>query len=147
VLFDAAGFRPDTFLPEVGATVGDALLAPHRSYLSAIKPLLDRRLIKGMAHITGGGITENLPRILPEGTAATIDRKTWGIPPLFVLLQQRGGIVTDEMFRAFNMGIGLIVACAPADSETVLDALRSSGSSPIVIGRVTSGQRDVHYTT
>ena len=147
VLFDAAGFRPDTFLPEVGATVGDALLAPHRSYLNAIKPLLDGRLIKGMAHITGGGITENLPRILPEGTAATIDRKAWGIPPLFRLLEKRGGIATDEMFRAFNMGIGLIVACAPADSETVLDALRSSGSSPIVIGRVTSGQRDVHYTT
>jgi phosphoribosylformylglycinamidine cyclo-ligase len=100
-----------------------------------------------MAHITGGGITENLPRILPEGTAATIDRKAWGIPPLFRLLEKRGGIATDEMFRAFNMGIGLIIACAPADSETVLDALRSSGSSPIVIGRVTSGQRDVHYTT
>jgi phosphoribosylformylglycinamidine cyclo-ligase len=147
VLFDAAGFRPDTFLPEVGATVGDALLAPHRSYLSAIKPLLDRRLIKGMAHITGGGITENLPRILTEGTAAMIDRKAWGIPPLFVLLQQRGGIATDEMFRAFNMGIGLIVACAPADSEPVADALRSSGSSPLVIGRVTSGHREVHYTT
>jgi phosphoribosylformylglycinamidine cyclo-ligase len=112
-----------------------------------IKPLLDQRLIKGMAHITGGGITENLPRILPEGTAATIDRKAWVIPPLFMLLQQRGGIATDEMFRAFNMGIGLIVACAPSDSQTVVDTLRSSGSAPIVIGRVTSGHRDVHYTT
>jgi phosphoribosylformylglycinamidine cyclo-ligase len=147
VLFDAAGFRPDTFLPEAGATVGDALLAPHRSYLHTIKPLLDRRLIKGMAHITGGGITENLPRILPEGTAAMIERKSWNIPPLFMLLQQRGGIATDEMFRAFNMGIGLIVACAPPDSETMVDALRSSGSFPIVIGRVTSGHREVHYTT
>jgi phosphoribosylformylglycinamidine cyclo-ligase len=147
VLFDAAGFRPDTFLPEAGATVGDALLAPHRSYLHTIKPLLDRRLIKGMAHITGGGITENLPRILPEGTAAMIERKSWNIPPLFMLLQQRGGIATDEMFRAFNMGIGLIVACAPSDSQTVVDTLRSSGSAPIVIGRVTSGHRDVHYTT
>ena len=147
VLFDAAGFRPDTFLPEAGATVGDALLAPHRSYLHTIKPLLDRRLIKGMAHITGGGITENLPRILPEGTAAMIERKSWNIPPLFMLLQQRGGIATDEMFRAFNMGIGLIVACAPPDSETMVDALRSSGSFPIVSGRVTSGHREVHYTT
>jgi phosphoribosylformylglycinamidine cyclo-ligase len=147
VLFDAVGFRPDTFLPEVGATVGDALLAPHRSYLNAIKPLLDQRLIKGMAHITGGGITENLPRILPEGTAASIDRQTWSIPPLFGLLQQRGGIATDEMFRAFNMGIGLIVACAPSDSQPVVEALRSSGSGPIVIGSVTTGHRGVRYTT
>jgi phosphoribosylformylglycinamidine cyclo-ligase len=147
VLFDAAGLRPDTFLQEVGATVADALLAPHRSYLRAIRPLLDKRLIKGMAHITGGGITENLPRILPDGTAASIDRNAWEIPPLFTLLQQRGGIDTGEMFRAFNMGIGLIVACAHLDAETVVNALRSSGSAPVLIGRVTSGDRDVRYTT
>jgi phosphoribosylformylglycinamidine cyclo-ligase len=147
VLFDTAGLRPDTFLQEVGATVADALLAPHRSYLRAIRPLLDKRLIKGMAHITGGGITENLPRILPDGTAASIDRNAWEIPPLFTLLQQRGGIDTSEMFRAFNMGIGLIVACAHLDAETVVNALRSSGSAPVLIGRVTSGDRDVRYTT
>jgi phosphoribosylformylglycinamidine cyclo-ligase len=147
VLFDAAGLRPDAFLPEVGATVGDALLSPHRSYLNAIKPLLDTRLIKGMAHITGGGITENLPRILPDGTAASIDRNAWAIPPLFALLQERGGIDSGEMFRAFNMGIGLIVACAHADAEAVVQALRSSGSAPVLIGRVTSGDRAVNYTT
>jgi phosphoribosylformylglycinamidine cyclo-ligase len=146
VLFEAAGLRADAFLPEVGATVGDALLEPHRSYLHVVKPLLERRLVKGMAHITGGGITENLPRILPEGTAATIDGKAWDIPPLFTFLQQRGGIATDEMFRAFNMGIGLILACAPADSALVVDALRSSGSAPVVIGRVTNGHRDVRYS-
>ena len=146
VLFDADGLRADTFVPELAATVGDALLAPHRSYLNAIKPLLDQGLVRGMAHITGGGITENLPRVLPEGTAAMIDRKTWDVPPMFTFLQQRGGIASDEMFRAFNMGIGLIVVCAPSDAVTVVDALQLSGSAPVVIGRVTGGNRDVHYT-
>jgi phosphoribosylformylglycinamidine cyclo-ligase len=146
VLFEAAALRADTFLPEVGATVGDALLEPHRSYLDVIRPLLDRRLVKGMAHITGGGITENLPRILPDGTGATIECNAWNVPPLFTLLQQRGGIAADEMFRAFNMGIGLIVACASADSAAVVDALRSSGSAPVVIGRVTNGHRGVRYS-
>src|SRR5207342_2388930 len=112
VLFDAAGLRHDAFVPELGATVGDALLAPHRSYLNAIRPLLARGLVKGMAHITGGGITENLPRVLPEGTAAAVDPGAWDMPPLFSFLQQRGRIATDEMLRAFNMGIGLIVVCA-----------------------------------
>ncbi len=146
VLFDAAGFRHDTFVPEIGATVGDALLAPHRSYLNAIRPLLERGLVKGMAHITGGGITENLPRVLPEGTAAAVNPKAWQTPPLFSFLQRRGGIAPDEMMRAFNMGIGLIVVCAPSNTESALDALQQSGSSPVLIGRVTSGQRDVRYT-
>jgi phosphoribosylformylglycinamidine cyclo-ligase len=146
VLFDAAGLRPDVFVPEIGATVGDALLAPHRSYLNAIKPLLERGLVKGMAHITGGGITENLPRVLPEGTAAAVNPGAWEMPPLFSFLQQRGRIATDEMLRAFNMGIGLIVVCAPSDTRPAVDALRQSGSSPVLIGRVTTGRRDVRYT-
>ena len=146
VLFDAAGLRPDVFVPEIGATVGEALLAPHRSYLNAIKPLLERGLVKGMAHITGGGITENLPRVLPEGTAAAVNPGAWDMPPLFSFLQQRGRIATDEMLRAFNMGIGLIVVCAPSDTGPAVDALRQSGSSPVLIGRVTTGRREVRYT-
>jgi phosphoribosylformylglycinamidine cyclo-ligase len=146
VLFDVAGLRAETFVPEIGATVGDALLAPHRSYLHAIKALLARGLVKGMAHITGGGITENLPRILPEGAAASIDLHAWSVPPIFTFMQQRGGIDTDEMLRAFNMGIGLIVVCAGLDTEPVVDALRRSGAPPTVIGRVTAGNRVVRYT-
>jgi phosphoribosylformylglycinamidine cyclo-ligase len=146
VLFDAAGLRHDAFVPEIGATVADALLAPHRSYLNAIRPLLERGLVKGMAHITGGGITENLPRVLPEGTAAAVNPGAWHTPPLFSFLQQRGGIAADEMMRAFNMGIGLIVVCAPDDTGPALDALQQSASSPVLIGRVTAGQRDVRYT-
>jgi phosphoribosylformylglycinamidine cyclo-ligase len=145
VLFELAGFRPDTIVPELGVTAADALLAPHVSYLHAMRPLLDRGVVKGMAHITGGGITENLPRILPEGTAARIERRAWTVPPLFTLLQQRGGIAEDEMLRAFNMGVGLIVACASTDADVVVESLRSSGVAPAVIGRVIPGSRDVRY--
>ena len=110
VFFDVCGFAADTVVPELGVSIGEALLAPHRSYLRAVSPLLEAGLVKGMAHITGGGITENLPRVFPEGCAATIDPSAWTVPPLFRLLAERGQIATDEMFRAFNMGIGLIIA-------------------------------------
>src|SRR6185503_5862094 len=119
VLFETAGWTPGTFVQEIGATVGDALLAPHRSYLQLVQPLLARDQVKGMAHITGGGITENLPRILPDGCAAEIDLRSWQVPPIFEVLQRRGGIATDEMFRAFNMGVGLVIACAARDAQRV----------------------------
>src|SRR6185437_10613843 len=112
VLFDTAGFGVDSFVPELGATVGDALLAPHRSYLPVVRPMLAQDLVKGMAHITGGGLTENVPRTVPEGCAAEIDRRAWTVPPIFHLLEQQGGIARAEMFRAFNMGIGMVVICA-----------------------------------
>jgi phosphoribosylformylglycinamidine cyclo-ligase len=145
VLFDVGGLRPETFVGELGATAGDALLAPHRSYLGPVRPFLDRGVVKGMAHITGGGITENLPRVLPEGTAAEVDTRAWTTPPIFVYLQQRGRIATDEMFRAFNMGIGLIVVCADADAQSVLDELARAECASSLIGRVIHGARDVHY--
>jgi phosphoribosylformylglycinamidine cyclo-ligase len=145
VMFETAGYAPDTFVPELGATVADALLAPHRSYLRAVQPLLVRGLVKGMAHITGGGITENLPRVLPENASASIDTRTWNVPPVFRLLQERGGIASSEMFRAFNMGIGLIVVCAPSEAGSVVDALKGSGESPAVLGHVIVGARDVRY--
>jgi len=130
VLFDVCRYSPDTFVDEIGTTVGEALLAVHRSYLAGMRPLLRAGVVKGMAHITGGGITENLPRVLPEGCGAEIDRRAWIVPPLFQLIQQRGGIADDEMYRAFNMGIGLIVVCAAPD------AARIAGP---VIGRVVEG--------
>ena len=135
VLFEVSGLRPESLVPEIGATIADALLAPHRSYLHAIRPLLDVRVVKGMAHITGGGITENLPRVLPQGCGAVIDRGAWRVPPIFTFIQERGGIATDEMFRAFNMGIGLIVVCDPQKCAEV--ARTASGA--IVIGEVVAG--------
>jgi phosphoribosylformylglycinamidine cyclo-ligase len=147
VFFEVAGWTPDTMVVELGTTLGDALLATHRSYLPSLRPLLARGagIIKGLAHITGGGITENLPRILPEGCAAEIDRSAWPVPPLFRLLQQRGGIATDEMFRAFNMGIGMIAACATRDADRLLADLAATGEEPVRLGRVVAGDRAVAY--
>ena len=146
VLFEVSALLPDTFVPELGTTIADALLAPHRSYLSAMRPLVEGNLVKGLAHITGGGITENLPRTLPEGCAAEIDRRAWDVPPLFRFLQQRGSIATDEMFRVFNMGIGLVVVCAERDSESVIQTLTRGGESRAVrLGTVVAGDRTVHY--
>jgi phosphoribosylformylglycinamidine cyclo-ligase len=146
VLFDVAGWTPDTKVPSLGTTVGEALLAPHRSYLSIVRPLIERHYVKGLAHITGGGMTENLPRILPDGCAAEIDRHAWTVPPIFGLLQERGGITQDEMFRAFNMGIGLVIACAARDAERVINSLARFGeTSAARIGFVVAGDRAVRY--
>jgi phosphoribosylformylglycinamidine cyclo-ligase len=143
VLFDVAGWTPDTFVRELGTTVGDALLAPHRSYLSAVRPLIDRRCAKGLAHITGGGLTENVPRTLPEGCTAEIELRSWPVPPIFQLLQQHGGIAREEMFRAFNMGVGLVVVCASSDAEQAMALLREAGA--FRMGVVAAGERSVRY--
>jgi len=146
VLFEHAGFKPGDFVPELGTTVGGALLAPHRSYLRLMLPLLDAGLIKGMAHITGGGITDNLPRILPDGCDGAIDATAWEVPPIFTLLRSRGGIGITEMFRTFNMGIGLIAVGAAADRNEVLRRLAAAGEpGAAVIGTVTPGSRTVQY--
>ena len=146
VLFETAGWAADTFVAELGSTVGEALLAPHRSYLPLVQPLLARQSLKGLAHITGGGITENLPRVLPEGCSAEIDLRAWNVPAVFRLLQERGEIARDEMFRAFNMGIGLILVCPPREAERVINTLARTGEPHAVrIGFVTSGPRQVIY--
>jgi phosphoribosylformylglycinamidine cyclo-ligase len=146
VFFEMAGWTPDTFVPEVGTTIGEALLAPHRSYLRLVQPLLERDWVKGLAHITGGGLTENLPRTLPDGCAAEIDLHSWTIPPLFQLLQARGSIAREEMFRAFNMGVGLVIVCTSRDAERVLNTLMLGGEpSAFRLGFVVSGERSVRY--
>jgi phosphoribosylformylglycinamidine cyclo-ligase len=146
VLFEMAGWQADTFVAELGTTVGDALLASHRSYLSLVRPLLERQSVRGLAHITGGGITENLPRVLPEGCAAEIDPRAWDMPALFRLLQERGQIAREEMFRAFNMGIGLVIVCAAREAERVINMLARAGEPHAVrIGFVVSGNRQVNY--
>jgi phosphoribosylformylglycinamidine cyclo-ligase len=135
IVFERLGLEVDSHVPELGRTVADALLAPHRSYLPVVRPLLESGRIRGMAHITGGGITENLPRILPPGTAAAIHTRAWTVPPLFQWLQQAGGVPDDDMFRTFNMGIGLILVAARADGETVMKDL---GADSHVIGEIVS---------
>jgi phosphoribosylformylglycinamidine cyclo-ligase len=145
VFFEVCGLTVHTPVRELRSTVGEALLAEHRSYLRAVQSLLEARLVKGMAHITGGGITENLPRILPEGCAAEIDRGSWDVPELFRYIEARGGVPNDDMFRTFNMGIGLIIACAEGQRQRVTDLLLSADEQPVAIGRVVDGDRDVRY--
>jgi phosphoribosylformylglycinamidine cyclo-ligase len=146
IAFDIAGLSFDSVVAEVGGAIGDALMVPHRSYLRTLRPLLDRQLVKGLAHITGGGITDNLPRILPEGTGAAIARDGWGVPPLFQWLQRTGQVSDGEMLRAFNMGVGMIVACQARHQSEVLAMLHTSGGrGASVIGAIVTGTRTVDY--
>jgi len=135
IVFDGLGLGVGDELAGVGR-VGDVLLRPHRSYLHVMAPLLDVEVVKGMAHITGGGLPENLPRTLPEGLGARIDPHAWDVPPLFRVLQEAGGVSTDEMFRTFNMGIGFVVICGPDRQVEVMGRLASSGEAARVIGRI-----------
>jgi phosphoribosylformylglycinamidine cyclo-ligase len=145
IVFDHLALRADSHVEALGRTVGDALLTPHRSYLHAVYPLVAKGALKGMAHITGGGITDNLPRILPSGTAARIDRASWQVPAVFEWLQQSGDVPVDDMFRTFNMGVGLILVCPPALAGTVVEDLRTRHESPVVIGEITRGTQTVEY--
>jgi phosphoribosylformylglycinamidine cyclo-ligase len=146
IVFDRLALTVDAYVPDIGRTVGEALLEPHRSYLRAIQPLLQAGLVKGMAHITGGGMTENLPRILPPNLAAEVNTRSWSIPPLFEWLRRSGQIPIDDMRRTFNLGVGLIVACSASDAGRVLELLKDSGEQPSPIGRVVAGEREVRYT-
>jgi len=111
----------DRYYPELGRTLGEELLEPHRCYYHQLKPLLP--LIKGMAHITGGGLIDNVPRVLPQGMAAKFNGRSWAIPPIFQLIQQRGNISHSEMYRVFNMGIGMVVICSPDNVKQIVEAL------------------------
>jgi phosphoribosylformylglycinamidine cyclo-ligase len=145
IVFDHLGLSADDAVEEIGGSVGEVLLTPHRSYLHAVYPLVAKGAIKGMAHITGGGMTDNLPRVLPSGTAARVNRESWPVAPIFTWLQQAGSVPVDDMFRTFNMGIGLILVCTPSLVDTVIEDLRTRHESPVVIGEVIRGDRDVHY--
>jgi phosphoribosylformylglycinamidine cyclo-ligase len=134
IAFEVLGLEVGSYVDELDSTVGEALLQPHRSYLRPILPLLDTAWIKGMAHITGGGITENLPRTLPAGVSFSLDRQTWIVPPLFTWLQRGGGIDDAEMFRAFNMGVGLVIVIGREVASEVLAALRDGGEAAWVLG-------------
>ena len=146
IAFDVAGLRADSTVPELGGRIGEILLTPHRSYLPLIRPLLPARVIKGMAHITGGGITENLPRILPEGTHARIDRSRWNVPTIFRWLQAAGQVPDGDMWRTFNMGIGLVLACDAGSVDEIRRALAAAGEGrAVVIGDVRAGGEGVVY--
>jgi phosphoribosylformylglycinamidine cyclo-ligase len=148
IVFEHLGLRVDSHVPELGRTVGEALLEPHRSYLSLIRPLLDGGRIKAMAHITGGGITDNLPRVLPHGTAAVVDAAAWEVPPLFRWLRKAGNVPAEDMMRTFNMGIGLVIVAAAERAEQLIEELAARGGRDAkVIGDVVAGEPpSVSYT-
>lgn len=139
LFFEDAGYEADTYLEQLGETVGAALLKSHVSYLGDLEGLLDAGTIKGLAHITGGGLLENIPRILPEATGVEIKRGSWPVLPIFEVMKQLGNIEESEMFRTFNMGIGMVVVCAPENSEQTRAAL----DSVYEIGRVVKGSKKV----
>ncbi len=141
LLFEVAGYGPKTLLPEVGMTVGDALLAVHRSYLKPIRALIGARLLRGAAHITGGGITDNTPRMLPAEMAAQIDTAAWRIPPIFEVLREIGKVPEDDYRRTFNLGVGMILA-VPGRSAAKAEALLAGlGEQPFRVGRVIARKR------
>lgn len=124
------------FYPQLGKTLGEELLMPHRCYYHELKPVL--ALIKGLAHITGGGYGGNIPRILPEGLGVHIDKNSWDIPAVFKLIQQRGNIDAGEMYRVFNMGIGMVLICSSQDTSKIIEALPQVG----VIGEIIKTERE-----
>jgi phosphoribosylformylglycinamidine cyclo-ligase len=136
LLFDVAGYGPRTFLPDVDATVADALLAVHRSYLKPIRALMDAGLLRGAAHITGGGITDNTPRMMPKEFGVVIETSAWRIPPLFELLRRVGDIPLDDYRRTLNLGIGMILAVPSRGVSKAEALLKKLGEAPIQIGSV-----------
>jgi phosphoribosylformylglycinamidine cyclo-ligase len=138
-LFEVAAYEPHTPIAELGVTAGEALLLPHLSYLKPLDGLLDQGVIKGLAHITGGGLTDNIPRILPEGTAVKINKESWTTPPLFELLRRLGNVSESEMYRTFNVGLGMVIVCSPSDADRIASHLREFYR----IGEVVTGNREV----
>ena len=143
LFFEIAGHDVNTPLEQVGATVGEALLQQHKSYLRPLEGLLDSGTIKGLAHITGGGLTDNIPRILPAGTAVEVDKESWPILPIFSLMQELGNVPEADMYRTFNMGVGMVIACAEADAGSIKTHCVERGERCYEIGRVVSGNREV----
>jgi len=141
LFFEVAGYGPKTLLPEVGATVGDALLAVHRSYLKPIRALMAAKLLRGAAHITGGGITDNTPRMMPKNFGVTIDTASWKIPALFEALRRIGDIPEDDYRRTLNLGVGMILAVPARGAAKAEGVLRKLGETPFRIGAVVEMKR------
>jgi phosphoribosylformylglycinamidine cyclo-ligase len=143
VLFDHAQLTVDTYIEDLGQTVGDALLAPHLCYANAVLPVLENFDVHGMAHLTGGGFYDNIPRTLPADCRAMIDRRAWEPLPIFNLIQKLGNVAESEMFRTFNMGIGYVLIVPREQATFITEELRRNGANAAVIGEVARGGHDV----
>jgi phosphoribosylformylglycinamidine cyclo-ligase len=141
-IIEQDGWKLDEALPgREGRTLAEALLEPTRIYVRALLPLVQQGLIKGLAHITGGGLLENIPRVLPDGCHAMIDTRNWALPPLFTMLQAGGHVAPEEMARTFNCGVGMAVIVASGQAEQVAKALEEAGETVLEIGRIEKGPR------
>ena len=145
LLFDVAGFKPQTNVEQLGTTVGAELLKVHRSYLRPLRALAEAKLLRGAAHITGGGITDNTPRMLPKGLCARIELRSWPVLPVFELLEEIGNVARDEMLRTFNMGLGVIVAVPGRRRKGAEALLAEMNERAYVVGSITKGRRRVRY--
>ncbi len=143
VAFEIAGLQPDEHIQSLGVSIGEALLKIHKSYLRAVRALMKEHPIAGMAHITGGGISGNLSRILPEGLRAVINKPSWLIPPIFDFLRSKGDIDENDMFEAFNMGIGFIIVLDAKDAPEAMHTLKAEGETPFRIGKIEKGDTAV----
>ena len=147
ILFEDLGKRPTDKLEDLGgSSIADALLAPHLSYLRALEPLLVEGLVHAMAHITGGGFYDNIPRVLPEGLDVVIQAGSWPVPPIFRVLEREGDVSFDEMHRVFNMGIGMVLLVAPERARRAAELLTAGGQPHHLIGTVVEGDRRVEVS-
>jgi phosphoribosylformylglycinamidine cyclo-ligase len=146
VIFDQCGLMHQDLVPGTRTTVSEALLAVHRSFLKPVTALLAKHIaIRGMAHITGGGFIDNIPRVLPDNCNAVIDRASWTPPMVFTFIERQGKVDRDEMYRVFNMGIGYVIVVRQADAKKTLDMLQSMKTGPVVVGKIEKGTRQVIY--
>jgi phosphoribosylformylglycinamidine cyclo-ligase len=146
IVFDRMGLTPDSPFPDEEGSVADVLLRVHKSYLRSLYPLIEAGRIRGLAHVTGGGLTDNVPRILPDGVSARFDRSTWTIPALFRVLQREGGVDEREMYRAFNMGVGMAAVVAPGDADAAVRDLRAAGEQAWIAGEIVPGDGTVQLS-
>jgi phosphoribosylformylglycinamidine cyclo-ligase len=146
LLFEVAHYSAETYVNEIKNKVGNELMRTHKSYWPALRRLIDGQCVAALAHITGGGITENLPRVLPRGTAAVIEMGTWPVLPLFEHLQQLGNVPQDEMLRTFNMGLGMLLVVPSAKFKKAQSVLERVGEKAYTIGRIVKGERKVTYS-
>jgi len=146
LLFEVAHYSPETYVNEIKNKVGNELMRTHRSYWPVLKKLIDSECVSALAHITGGGITENLPRVLPRGTAAAIELGSWPVLPIFEHLQQLGNVAQDEMLRTFNMGLGMLLVVPSAKFKKAQTVLERVGEKSFTIGRIVKGERKVTYS-
>jgi phosphoribosylformylglycinamidine cyclo-ligase len=145
LLFEVAKYSPETYVNEIKNKVGNELMRTHKSYWPALRKLIDAQCVVALAHITGGGITENLPRMLPRGTAAVIELGSWPVLPIFEHLQELGKVPQEEMLRTFNMGMGMLLVVPAAKFKKAQSVLERVGEKAYTIGRITKGERKVTY--